>query len=128
MTIVGIGVDLVSIDRVRAITQRWHDRFLARIYSDAERQDCFRRTTPYASLAGRFAAKEAILKALGVGWAMGVRWRDVQVMNDAAGRPVARVEGRVQALVKEAGVTGIHVSLSHDGNYAIAQAILTRDR
>ena len=127
MTIVGIGVDLVSIDRVRAMTQRWQDRFLARVYSDAERHDSFRRTTPYASLAGRFAAKEAILKALGVGWAMGVRWRDVEVVSDAAGRPLARVEGRVLSLIRQAGITQIHVSLSHDGGYAIAQAILTRE-
>jgi holo-[acyl-carrier protein] synthase len=127
MTIVGIGVDLVSIDRVQAITQRWQDRFLHRVYSEAERQDCFRRTTPYASLAGRFAAKEAILKALGVGWATGVSWRDVQVMSDAAGRPVARVEGRARSLIQEAGVTAIHISLSHDGGYAVAQAILTND-
>jgi holo-[acyl-carrier protein] synthase len=128
MTIVGIGVDLVSIDRVRAITQRWQDRFLARVYSEAERQDCFRRTSPYASLAGRFAAKEAILKALGVGWTMGVRWRDVQVVSDAAGRPMARIEGRLQFLVQQAGVTQIHVSVSHDGAYAVAQAVLTNDR
>jgi holo-[acyl-carrier protein] synthase len=127
MTIVGIGVDLVSVDRVRAITQRWQDRFLERVYSDAERQDCFRRTVPYASLAGRFAAKEAILKALGVGWAAGVRWRDVQVLNDAKGRPVARVHGRVRSLIEDAGITHIHVSLSHDGSYAMAQAILTRE-
>jgi holo-[acyl-carrier protein] synthase len=127
MTIIGIGVDLVSVDRVRAITQRWQDRFLDRVYSEAERRDCFRRTVPYASLAGRFAAKEAILKALGVGWAAGVRWRDVQVLNDAKGRPVARVHGRVRSLIEDAGITRIHVSLSHDGGYAIAQAILTRE-
>jgi holo-[acyl-carrier protein] synthase len=127
MSIVGIGVDLVSIDRVRAITERWQDRFLHRIYSEAERRDCFRRAMPYASLAGRFAAKEAILKALGIGWTAGVRWQDVQVINDANGKPVARVDGRVRTLIQNAGVTRIHVSLSHDADYAIAQAILTRE-
>lgn len=128
MSIVGIGVDLVSVDRVRAITQRWQERFLHRVYTEAERRDCFRRATPYASLAGRFAAKEAVLKALGVGWAAGVRWQDVQVVSDASGKPVARVDGRVRRLIEDAGVTRIHVSLSHDAGYAIAQVILTREQ
>jgi holo-[acyl-carrier protein] synthase len=128
MSIVGIGVDLVSVDRVRAITQRWQERFLHRVYSEAERRDCLRRASPYASLAGRFAAKEAILKALGVGWSAGIRWQDVEVVNDPAGKPVARVEGRVRSLIEEAGVTRIHLSLSHDAGYAMAHAILTRER
>src|SRR5881397_1714027 len=85
----------------------------------------FPALSPYASLAGRFAVKEAILKALGTGWSAGVRWSDIQVLNDSAGRPVATVHGRVGALVREAGVTGIHVSLSHDAEYAIAEAVLT---
>ena len=127
MKIVGIGLDLVRIARIRAITERWQERFLQRLYTDAERQYCFRLSSPYASLAGRFAVKEAILKALGTGWSAGVRWSDIQVLNDSAGRPVATVHGRVGALVREASVTGIHVSLSHDAEYAIAEAVLTSD-
>ena len=119
--------DLVRIARIRAITDRWQERFLQRLYTDAERQYCFRLTSPYASLAGRFAVKEAILKALGTGWSAGVRWVDIQVLNDSTGRPVATVDGRVGALMREAGVTGIHVSLSHDAEYAIAEAVLTKD-
>jgi len=128
MKIVGIGLDLVKITRIRSLTERWQQRFLHRLYTDAEREYCFGRASPYASLAGRFAAKEAVLKALGTGWSGGIRWVDIQVLNDPAGRPVATANGRVGALLQEAGVTEIHVSLSHDADYAIAEVILTADR
>jgi holo-[acyl-carrier protein] synthase len=125
--IIGIGVDLVHVSRMRSVAERWRDRFLVRVYTETERRDCLRRVSPYASLAGRFAAKEAILKALGTGWTAGIRWVDIQVANDDAGRPVASVSGRVDDLMRAAGVTAIHVSLSHDGDYAIAHAILTAE-
>jgi holo-[acyl-carrier protein] synthase len=128
MTIIGIGLDVVKIDRVRAMVERWHDRFLTRLYTEDERQLSAKRASPYAFLAGRFAAKEAILKALGTGWSGGVRWLDIQVLNDPAGRPVATVQGRAEALIREAGITHILISLAHDGDYAMAEAVLTTDR
>ncbi|MES4786357.1 MAG: holo-[acyl-carrier-protein] synthase, partial [Nitrospiraceae bacterium] len=68
MHIFGIGLDLVKISRIQAMIERWQDRFLLRLYTDAERELSAKRTPPYAFLAGRFAAKEAVLKALGTGW------------------------------------------------------------
>ncbi len=127
MTILGIGLDLVKIDRIRAIAERWPSKFLDRLYTEAERRYCLARPSPYASLAGRFAAKEAVLKALGTGWADGISWRDIQVLNDRAGRPRATVSGRVRTLMKRAGVTDIHVSLSHDTDYAVAEVVLTKE-
>lgn len=127
MKIVGIGLDLVKITRIRSLMERWQDRFLQRLYTEEERRYCLKRASPYASLAGRFAAKEAVLKALGTGWADGIRWVDIQVLNDKNGKPVATVTGRAETLLHEAGVTGIHVSLSHDADYAIAEAVLTRE-
>jgi holo-[acyl-carrier protein] synthase len=127
MSIVGIGLDLVNIARVEAIARRWQDRFLQRVYTEDERRASFGRAWPYASLAGRFAAKEAMLKALGTGWSAGVSWQDIQVLNEVGGRPVATVRGRTGVLVRQAGVTRIHVSLSHDGDYAIAEVILTNE-
>ncbi len=127
MKIVGIGLDLVKIERVRALAERWQERFLRRVFTESERRYCLKRASPYASLAGRFAVKEAVLKALGTGWIGGIRWVDIQVLNDRTGRPTATVEGRVRTLLHEAGVTGIHISLSHDTDYAIAEAILTAD-
>ena len=126
MTIVGIGLDLVKIDRIRAIAERWQARFLDRLYTKAERRYCLARPAPYASFAGRFAAKEAVLKALGTGWSDGISWHDIQVLNDRAGRPRAAVSGRVKTLMQRAGVTAIHVSLSHDTDYAVAEVVLTK--
>jgi holo-[acyl-carrier protein] synthase len=123
--IVGIGLDLVRIARIEQMVARWQDKFLTRVYTDTEQQECLQRVSPYASLAGRFAVKEAILKAIGTGWADGIQWRDIQVVSDVRGRPSASVTGRLELLMREAGVTGIHVSLSHDAEYAIAQAVLT---
>jgi holo-[acyl-carrier protein] synthase len=125
MSIIGVGLDLVKIARVEAIARRWQDRFLHRVYTEDERRASFGRASPYASLAGRFAAKEAMLKALGTGWSAGVRWQDIEVLNEVGGRPVATVQGRTGVLVRQAGVTRIYVSLSHDGDYAIAEVILT---
>jgi holo-[acyl-carrier protein] synthase len=127
MSIVGIGLDLVNIARVEAIARRWQDRFLQRVYTEDERRASFDRPWPYASLAGRFAAKEAMLKALGTGWSDGVSWQDIQVLNEVGGRPVATIRGRTGMLAQQAGVTRIHVSLSHDGDYAIAEVILTNE-
>jgi holo-[acyl-carrier protein] synthase len=127
MSIIGIGVDLVHITRIRQMTERWQTRFLHRLYTEEERRLSSRRVSPYAFLAGRFAAKEAILKALGTGWSVGVGWLNIEVLNDETGRPCATVNGRAETLLREAGVTGILVSLSHDGEYAVAEALLIKD-
>jgi holo-[acyl-carrier protein] synthase len=128
MRVVGIGLDLVKIERIRHLTERWQERFLSRLYTEAERHYCFRRASPYASLAGRFAVKEAMVKALGTGWAAGIRWTDIQVLPNSHGQPVATAGGQTATLLRQAGVTGIHVSLSHDADYAVAQVMLTADR
>jgi holo-[acyl-carrier protein] synthase len=127
MKIIGIGLDLVKIARVRAAAERWQERFLKRVFTEAECRYCFQRASPYASLAARFAVKEAVLKALGTGWSQGVRWVDIEVLPDRTGRPQASVEGRVRSLIREVGVTNIHVTLSHDAEYAMAEAVLEAD-
>lgn len=127
MAIVGIGLDLVKVARIQALAERWQERFLQRVYTEGERRLSSKRPSPYATLAGRFAAKEAMMKALGTGWSAGVSWQDIQVLNDVGGKPVATVHGRTNTLIQQAGVTHIHVSLSHDGEYAIAEIILTND-
>jgi len=124
--IVSIGIDLVQIDRLQSITERWEDRFLTKVYTQAERNSCFKRTTPYLALAGRFALKEAMFKALGTGWSEGVSWLEIEVITDAHGKPMINASGKVKELLIKKEVTAIHATTSHDGNYAIGQVILEK--
>ncbi|MGC9400117.1 MAG: holo-ACP synthase [Anaerolineae bacterium] len=115
------GVDLVNIARVERIVQRYRGRFLERIYTEKERT--LARGRP-AELAARFAAKEAVAKALGVGVRLlsplGVGWHDVEVLNERGGRPYVVLHGRAQALAQSQGLTDWSISLSHDGGMAVA--------
>ena len=102
--IVSIGIDLVRIDRLQSIATRWDDRFLARVYTQAERDACFARAIPFSALAGRFALKEAMFKALGTGWGAGVRWVEVEVYTDglAAWEAIEREGGApIDAIVSD---------------------------
>jgi len=120
--IVSIGIDLVRIDRLQSIATRWDDRFLARVYTPAERDACFARAIPFPALAGRFALKEAMFKALGT-----VRWVEVEVSTDVAGKPMIHTSGRVKELLDAKQVSTIYATTSHDGDYAIGQIILTKE-
>ncbi|MFZ5874810.1 MAG: holo-ACP synthase [Nitrospirota bacterium] len=124
-TIVGIGIDLVRISRVRETLGRWADRFLARVLSQDESTYCRTRLDPAPHVAARFAAKEAAMKALGVGWA-GASWREFEVVNMPSGQPVLRVSGRAAQRMATLGADTAFVSLTHDGDYAAAQVILSR--
>ena len=115
------GVDLIEIARVERILARYSDRFLERVFTPAEVLYCRARLP---ELAARFAAKEAVAKALGVGMRMiardGVRWRDVEVTGDARGKPLVRLYGRAAERAAELGLTEWAVSLSHTREQAIA--------
>ncbi len=124
--IVGLGVDVVKVSRVRAAVERWGDRFLTRVFTEREQTYARRRREPAPHLAGRFAAKEAVFKALGVGWRRGVRWREVEVVNNAHGKPELVLTGQTKRLSETLGVTATHMSLSHDDDYAIAEVVLVR--
>ncbi len=122
----GIGVDVVSIGRIRRTLKRWGDRFMRRCFTEEEVAYCTRRRDPAPSFSVRFAAKEAFFKALGPGQGRGIRWREVGVRNDRAGRPTLSVSPDRRALMDAAGITGCHVSLSHDGDVAVAYVILEK--
>lgn len=123
----GIGIDLVEIGRVRQAIDRWGDRFLNRIFTASELEYCYghRRGNPYASLAARFAAKEAVMKSMGTGWSQGVKWTDIEVAQNAAGAPFVRMTGRALELI---GPRTILISLSHTEDYAVASAVLVSSR
>ncbi len=116
-----VGVDLIELSRVRRIVTRYGDRFLVRIYTPRELA-LYRDRVP--ELAVRFAAKEAVSKALGVGLnhlsALGIGWRDVEVLPDPLGKPLVRLSGRAQALAEEQGLHEWAISLSHSRDFAVA--------
>jgi len=119
--ITGLGVDIVEIDRMRAALER-RPRVRERLFSEEERAYCDSRKRPEIHYAMRFAAKEAVLKALGIGFA-GIGFRDVEVVRDERGRPEPRLSGRAAALAAEAGVVEIHLSLSFTHTTAVASAV-----
>ena len=121
--IVGIGVDVVHIPRIRGAIERWQERFLGRVFTPDELAYAKRRRDPAEHLAARFAAKEATLKALGTGLAMGARWREVEVRRARGEPPRMALSGRTAALGAARGVRVLHVSLTHDGDYAVAQVL-----
>lgn len=122
--VVGIGVDIVQIDRIERLLERHGDRFLARVMTDGERAYCARHKNPTPSIAARFAAKEAVLKALGTGWSGGIRWQDVEVVRGDAGPPVIALHGAAAAIAAGKGVVRTHLSLAHDAGAAVATVVL----
>ncbi|HLE44307.1 MAG TPA: holo-ACP synthase [Methylomirabilota bacterium] len=125
--IAGIGVDLVHVPRIRQAIERWQERFLERVFTADEIAYARRRRDPAEHLAARFAAKEAALKALGTGLSMGVRWREVEVRRARGEPPRLALSGRTAALGAARGVRVLHVSLTHDGEYALAQVLAEGD-
>ena len=124
MTVRGIGIDLVPIPRMRQVMERWQERFLARVFTPDEIAYCRSRKDPAPHFAARFAAKEAGLKALGTGLRLGVSWRELEVRRERGGPPTLELRGRSRELARARGAARMLLALSHDGDYAIAQAML----
>ena len=114
-----VGVDIVEIPRIARALERWGERFLRKVYTEAETAYCRGRVP---ELAVRFAAKEAISKALGTGM-VGIRWAELEVLADRRGKPVVTLYGRALARAEELGLEQWAVSLSHDGDLAIAMVV-----
>jgi len=126
--IVGIGTDIVECLRIAQMIDRHGELFVNRVYTPAEIRYCQSRKQATQHFAGRWAAKEAILKALGTGWRRGISWRDMEVRNDELGRPQVALRGAVRDLVEQLGVKEILVSISHCRSHAMAYALaLGRD-
>jgi len=121
--VVSHGVDLVDCARIRRMLETHGDRFLERVFTRAERDYCMELRTPHIRLSGRFAVKEAVMKALGTGWRAGVEWTDIETLNDHNGKPHVCVAGRSAEIAAALGISHFLVSISHAGDYAIASAI-----
>ena len=124
MTICGVGVDIIEIDRIRQAVGRLGERFLRRIFTEVERRYCDGFQDPYPHLAARFAAKEAAMKALGVGLWSGIPWTDFEVRNQPSGEPQLFFYGKARARADERGVVQAWISLSHDRTSAVAFVVL----
>ena len=121
--IIGLGVDIAEVGRVKAAIERHGETFLRRLYTPAEREYCERFKNKYERFAGRFAAKEAAMKALGTGWSRGVRWVDVEVVRQRGGRPTVKLHGEAGKIADGLGVKNIALSITHTADQAFAQVI-----
>ena len=121
--IVGLGVDIAEVERVRAAIERHGETFLRRIYAPAERAYCERYRNKYERYAGRFAVKEAAMKALGTGWRRGIRWTDIEVARQKGGKPSLELHGAARTIADELGVKHIALSITHTAAQALAQVI-----
>ena len=121
--IIGMGVDLAEVERVKEAIERHGEPFLRRVFTAAEREYCEGFRNKYERYAGRFAAKEAAMKALGTGWRRGVRWVDFEVVREKGGRPTIRLDGEAKKIAEELGVKRIALSITHTETQALAQVI-----
>ena len=122
--ILGLGTDLVAVERVRAALQRHGERFSERILTPGERALCDDRSDPALCLAARFAAKEASAKALGTGFGHGVRMRDLEVVRESGRAPQLHMHGGAAAVAADLGIVRAHLSLSDEPGYALATVVL----
>ena len=124
LLIVGCGIDLVKIERIEKIIKRWGDNFIFRIFTSLEREYCEKKKgNKYQSYAGKFAAKEALLKALGLGLRE-ANWKEIEIKNDELGQPIIDTSGKLKNIASTKGVSKYFISISHTKEYAIAQVIL----
>lgn len=127
MAVRGIGIDLVRIGRMREVIARWDERFLRRVFTDGEIAYCRARRDPVQHFAARFAAKEAGLKALGTGLRLGVSWRELEVRRERGRAPTLVLSGRSREIGLARGGRFMLLALTHEGDYALAQAMLVDD-
>jgi holo-[acyl-carrier protein] synthase len=122
--IIGIGVDIVEIARFSGVMERLKERFILRLFTADEQQYCNGHRDPVPHFAARFAAKEAVFKALGTGWAKGVTWLDVEVKKEQREAPTIALHGEAQRLCAAKGVRQMHLSLSHSDHWVVAMVVL----
>lgn len=123
MGVLGIGTDITECLRIAQMIEKHGELFVGRVFTPAEIEYCRSRRQATQHFAGRWAAKEAVLKAIGTGWRRGISWRDIEVRNTAAGRPIARLQGGTLAVAEKLGIRCVLVSISHCRSHATAYAV-----
>ncbi len=123
MSILGVGIDIVECLRIAQMIERHGELFITRVYTDAEIEYCTARKAATQHYAGRWAAKEAVLKAIGTGWRRGIGWRDIEICNNRAGAPTVKLRGGAKDVMDRAGIQRMHVSISHCRSHAVAYVV-----
>lgn len=123
MRIIGVGTDIVECLRIAQMIDRHGELFLNRVFTSNEIAYCSARKAATQHYAGRWAAKEAVLKAMGTGWARGIGWRDIEIRNDHQGRPSIALAGGARDVCERLGVAEMHISISHCRTFATAYAV-----
>ncbi|MDW7679479.1 MAG: holo-ACP synthase [bacterium] len=124
--IVGLGIDVVAVARIQSSIVKFGDRFVGRVFTQQERVYCQGKINPYPYYAVRFAAKEALFKAIGFGVRNGIAWRDAEVVHDGMGKPELVVSGSCSQILKEMNVERIYLSLSHTEDTGVAVVVLEK--
>ena len=128
MKIVAHGIDLVDRPRIEEMLKRHGERFLDRVFTAEEQAYAEANKDTIEKLAGRFAAKEAVLKLMGTGWRGKIAWTDIEIVNNAAGQPEVTVVGEVEKLADKLGIKHISISITHTANFAIASAVAIAEK
>jgi holo-[acyl-carrier protein] synthase len=123
MEIVAHGIDLVDCPRIEDMLDRHGERFIKRIFTDTEQAYANKNKNKVEKFAGRFAAKEAVLKLMGTGWRGKIAWTDIEVVNNNSGQPEVNLTGEVEKIAGKLGIEHISVSITHTANFAIASAV-----
>lgn len=124
--VLGSGVDIIEVERVKQAVKKWGDSFLKKVFTDKEINYSKKRRFAYQHLAARFATKEAVLKAFGGGWTRTLPWKDVEIINDKNGKPDIRLYREAKKIYDKKHIEKIVVSMSHTKDYAVANAILVK--
>ena len=127
MHVLGIGTDIVECLRIAQMIERHGELFIGRVFTPAEVEYCSIRKSATQHYSGRWAAKEAILKAIGTGWVRGISWQDMEVVNDMGGRPEVQLSGGAAEACQKRGIRKVLVSISHCRSHATAYAIALGD-
>jgi holo-[acyl-carrier protein] synthase len=128
MEIIAHGIDLVDCPRIEQMIQRHGERFVKKVFTAAEQAYAEANKNEVEKLAGRFAAKEAILKLVGTGWRGKIAWTDIEIINNATGQPEVNLNGEVRIIAEQLGIKHISVSITHTANFAIASAVALAQR
>ncbi len=123
--VLGIGIDIIEIERIQESVEKYGDHFLNKVYTETELNYCLSKTNKYQHLAARFAAKEAVFKALTTGWNKDVGWQDIEIYNEPNGMPLVKLKGDLETFLSNG--KNLKISMSHSRDYVTCVAIIYRE-